>query len=150
MYENYLVKDFKNRAADLGPVLVDTCSLKKRMLEHNKLTMRSICAKSLILMTAATGFPKILQKTFNSYHSPDFKAVKVRNRWFPHPPPPPPTPDKISEAAVLLSSSKENRFSEELEKRFLFFFENLEKCSFSGEKNRFRQKLRLLLLARLE
>ena len=25
MFENYLLKDFKNHAADLGPVLVDTC-----------------------------------------------------------------------------------------------------------------------------
>ena len=26
VFENYLLKDFKNHAADLGPVLVDTCS----------------------------------------------------------------------------------------------------------------------------
>ena len=25
MFENYLLKDVKNHAADLGPVLVDTC-----------------------------------------------------------------------------------------------------------------------------
>ena len=25
MFENYLLKDFKNHVADLGPVLVDTC-----------------------------------------------------------------------------------------------------------------------------
>ena len=25
MFENYLLKDFKNHAADLGPVLVDSC-----------------------------------------------------------------------------------------------------------------------------
>ena len=32
MFENHLLTDIKNHAADLGPVLVDTCSTEKSLV----------------------------------------------------------------------------------------------------------------------
>ena len=42
VFENDLLKDFKNHAADLGPVLVDTCFVKKESVRFYLTGPRSI------------------------------------------------------------------------------------------------------------
>ena len=37
MLENYLLKDFKNHAADLGPALVDTCFFLTGIMRWEKM-----------------------------------------------------------------------------------------------------------------
>ena len=54
--ENYLLKDFKNHAADLGPVLVDTCFflvMAKQKADQQFVCFPTANAKSLPLMASA-------------------------------------------------------------------------------------------------
>ena len=80
VFENYLLKDFKNHASDLGPVLVDTCSAKQLQPEP----YFSLWVLNEIIGHVVTSSEKIRYQSKNYSYRVLIKMARTKHNWKLH------------------------------------------------------------------